>query len=165
MWHYGICTHSPFTFVGVVHSTWHCRAMWHMHAPTFNKWHYKKKKMQLHILTRGCGLTSLMVYINEKIRDIRERNMTIRSEIWTMNIRSLGFRDIREWVILWGLILRSLGCIYAQKLPRHWSHALHIYIQGSPIIEWLGVRGLRQAHHLLINRSAEKSAANPQPRE
>ena len=41
---------------------------------------------------------------------IRERNVTIRSEIWTMNIRSLGFRDIREWVILWRLILRSLGC-------------------------------------------------------
>ena len=30
---------------------------------------------------RGCGLTSLMVCIHDKIRDIRERNATIRSEI------------------------------------------------------------------------------------
>jgi hypothetical protein len=58
----------------------------------------------------GCGLTSLMVCIDDKIHDVRERNVTIRSEIWTSNIRSLGFRDIREWVTLWRLILKSLGC-------------------------------------------------------
>ena len=46
-----------------------------------------------------------------KIRDIRERNVTIRSESCTTNIRSLGFWDIRERVILRGLILRgNLGC-------------------------------------------------------
>jgi hypothetical protein len=52
-----------------------------MHAPIFNKWHKKKKKKKkkkaLHILTQGakrvCGLTSLVVCINDKIRDIRER--------------------------------------------------------------------------------------------
>ena len=64
--------------------------MWHMHAPTFNKWQekkknkYKYKKVTLHILTngamQGCGLTLLVVCINDKIRDIRERNVTIRSE-------------------------------------------------------------------------------------
>ena len=81
--------------------------MWHMHAPTFNKWHKNKnknknKKGTLHILThgamRGCGLTSLVVCINDKIHVIRERNVTIRSEISDicMNIYSLGFRDIRE---------------------------------------------------------------------
>ena len=42
------------------------------------------------------GLTSLVVCINDKFRDIRERNVTIRSEIWTMNIRPLGFLDMRE---------------------------------------------------------------------
>jgi hypothetical protein len=59
-----------------------------MHAPTFNEWHEekkKKKKVTLHILThgviRGCGLTSLMVCINNKIYDIREKILTIRSEI------------------------------------------------------------------------------------
>ena len=78
---------------GEVHFTWPSRAMWHMHAPTFNEWDKKKmkkkksknKKVTLHILThgamRGCGLTSLVVCINDKIRDIRERNVTIRSEI------------------------------------------------------------------------------------
>ena len=72
------------------------------------------KKMTIHILTHGtmreCGLTFLVVCINDRIHDIRERNMTIRSEIRTMNIRSLGFEDIRECVTLWGLILQSLGC-------------------------------------------------------
>ena len=74
------------TSIGVVHSTWHFWAMWHMHAPTFNKWHKKKKKKTLHIFThgalRGCGFTSLAVCIyNDKICDIRERNVRIRSEI------------------------------------------------------------------------------------
>ena len=72
----------------MVHSTWPSPAMWHMHAPTFNKWHKKKnknKKVTLHMLThgamRGCGLTSLVVCINDKIHDMRERNATIKSEI------------------------------------------------------------------------------------
>ena len=75
----------------MVHSTWLSWAMWHMHAPTFNKWHKKKKKenknkkvtlrMLTHGAMQGCGLTSLVVCINDKICDIRERNVTIRSEI------------------------------------------------------------------------------------
>ena len=60
---------------------------------------------------QGCGLTSLVASINDRICDLRERNVTIRCEIWTTNIRSLGFRDIRERVILWRLMLRSFGCI------------------------------------------------------
>ena len=113
---YGIWIHSPLTSAGVVHSTWHSRAMWHMHAPAFNKWHTKKKKKKktLHKLTHGtmwgCGLTSLVVCIYDKICDIRETNVTTRSEIWITNINSLGFHDIREWVVLWRLILQSLGC-------------------------------------------------------
>ena len=51
-----------------------------------------------------------------KLRDIRERNVTMRSEIWTTNIRSLRFQDIREWAILWGLISRSLRCISQTQL-------------------------------------------------
>ena len=121
MWHYGIWIHSPLTsddVVTVVHSTWPSRLMWHMHAPTFDKWQKwkknKNKKVTLHILThgamRGCGLTSLVVFINDKICDIRERNVTIRFDFWTTNIRSLGFWDIREWLILWRLKLQCLGC-------------------------------------------------------
>ena len=33
--------------------------------------------------------------INDKICDIREIDVTIKSEMWTTNIRSLGFGDIR----------------------------------------------------------------------
>ena len=127
MWHYGI-THrrcednlilSPIIYTTLVWSTplglpERCGK----HAPTFNKWQEeekkKKKKKTLHMLThgalRGCGLTSWVVCINDKFCDIRKRNVTIRSEIWTMNICSLGFRDIREYVTLWRLILWSLGC-------------------------------------------------------
>ena len=64
--------------------------MWQTYTPTFNKWHKNKKKQKnkkvtLHMLIqgamRGCGLTSWVVCINEKIRDIRKRKVTIRSEI------------------------------------------------------------------------------------
>jgi hypothetical protein len=110
------------------------------HAPTFNKWHQKKKT--LHMLTqgamRGCELTSWVVCITDKSRDIRERNVTIRSEIGTTNIRSLGFRDTRECVTLWGLILWSLGCVrvltnYAQKSPRTLIHTVcFIFVSKAP---------------------------------
>ena len=81
--------HSPVTCASVVHSTWPSWVMWQTHGPTFNKWYKKKKnknkKVTLHMLTRGamqgCGLTSLAVCINDKFRDIRERNVTRRSEI------------------------------------------------------------------------------------
>ena len=106
---------SPVTYASVVHSTWPSWAMWRTHAPTFNKWQKtKKKKKTLHMLThdtmRGCGLTSWVICINDKFCDIREKNVRIRSEIWTTNTRSPGFQDIRECITLWGLILRSLGC-------------------------------------------------------
>ena len=116
-WHKGdvrtiwIC--SPVTYASVVHSTWPSWAMWRTHAPTFKK-KEKEKEKTLHMSTHGamwgCELTSLVVCINDKFHDIRERNVTIRSEIWTTNIRSLGFHDIREWVTLWRLILWSIGC-------------------------------------------------------
>ena len=129
VWHVTLCNLtllSPPVGCGPLHLAF--RAMWNIHAPIFNKWHRKekknkKKKVTLHILThdamQGCGLTSLVVCINDKIRDIRERNVTIKSEFWSTNIHSLGLRDVREWVILWMLILRSLGC---STFPYHlWS--------------------------------------------
>ena len=125
MWHYGIWIHSPHISVGVVHSTWPFWAMWHMHAPTFNKWQKKNKKVTIHILThgamQGCGLTSLVACINDKIHDIREINVTLRSDTWIPNICSLGFWDIREWVILWSLILWSLGFTTIRSTKHLWT--------------------------------------------
>ena len=69
-----------------------------------------------HMTMQGCGLTSLVICINDRICDIRERNVTIKSEIWSRNICSLGVGDIREWVILWKVILRSLGCIWKSEM-------------------------------------------------
>ena len=88
---------------------------------------------------RGCGLTSLVVCINDKFCDIRERNVTIRSEIWTTNIHFLGFRDIREWVTVWRLILRSLGCsILVSKVWRHqpsdWITNMKFHLGGGFLI-------------------------------
>ena len=131
-----IWIHSHVIYTSVIHSTWSSWAMWRTHAPTFNKWHQKKKKKKktLHMLThgamRGCGLTSLVVCNNDKFHDIRERNVTTRSEIWTTNICSLGFRDIRECVTLWRLILRSLGCRWVwnnnfYQLARFYSNLKH----------------------------------------
>jgi hypothetical protein len=37
--------------------------------------------MLTHGARRGCALTSLVVCIHDKFRDIRERNATIRSEV------------------------------------------------------------------------------------
>ena len=131
-----IWVHFPATYVSVVHSTWPSRAMWQTHVPTFNKWHQeeeeekKKKKVMLHMLIhgarRGCGLTSLVVCVNDKFRYIRERHVTIRSEIWTTNILSLGFRDNRECVTLRGLILQSV-----------WCTSIHLYV----IILWFEIHG------------------------
>jgi hypothetical protein len=113
MW---IC--SPINPPSVVHSTWPSWAMWRTHAPTCNKWHKKKnknKKVTLRMLThgtmRGCGLISWAICNNDIFHDIRERNMTTRSEIWSANIRFLGFMEIRRRMTLWGLISRSVGCI------------------------------------------------------
>ena len=66
--------------------------------------------MSTHDAMRGCGLTSWMVCINDNKMSIRflERNVTIRSEIWTTNNRSRGFHDIRECVTLQRWMLRSL---------------------------------------------------------
>ena len=136
MWHKGdvrtIWIRSPITYASMVHSTWSSHVMWRTHAPTFNKWQKKKKKVTLHMLThcamRGCGLTYLVVCINDKFHDKRERErgVTIRSEIWTMNIRSLGFQDIRDCVTLWRLIFQSLGCSiwFFQELSS--QHAQHV---------------------------------------
>jgi hypothetical protein len=98
------------------------QAMWRKHAPTFNKWRKKKKKKKKkktpHILIHGTiGLGWLLGWFALMTNyDIRERNVTIRSEIWTRNVRSLGFQDIREYVTLWRLILQSLGCTYSRYL-------------------------------------------------
>ena len=74
------------------------------------RWHSTRWHM-----TQCEGVSWLLWWfaLMTKFRDVRERNVATRSEIWTTNIRSLGFRDIREWVPLWGLILRRLRCIEA----------------------------------------------------
>ena len=139
MWHFGNWIHFSLTFVGMVHSTWPSRVKWHMHAPTFNKWQKKKKneKVTLHILThgamQGCALTSLVVWISDKICDIRERNLTIKSEIWTTNIRSLGFRDVREWVILQSFkcsyrVFSKIHCnLWCIAHTHRWAYGSHQY--------------------------------------
>ena len=65
---------------------------------------HKNKKVTLHMLTHctmlGCGLTSMVVCIDDIFHDIRERNVTIRMEIWTTKMYFLGFWDIPECDIM-----------------------------------------------------------------
>jgi hypothetical protein len=110
-----------------------CGGHMHQHSTSGIRWRrtIRMKKVTLHMLTHGAmrrsRLTSWMVCINDKFHDIRKTNVTIRSEIWTTNIRSLGFWDIRECVTLWELILRSLGCIRVRPIKRR-SHLRPIYL-------------------------------------
>jgi hypothetical protein len=67
----------------------------------------------------GCGLTSSAVWINDKFCDIRERNVTIRNEIWTMYIYSLGFWDIGECVTLWGVDITEFN-VYQCCTSKGW---------------------------------------------
>ena len=142
-WHKGdvmtFWIRSPVTYTCVVHSTWLSRTMWWTHAPTFNKWQKKKKKNKtLHMLIHGVmwgrGLTSLVVCIYDKFYDIRERNLIIKSEIWTTNIRSLGFLDIREYVTLWRLILWSLGC--TRNMGQLWQMQ---HVCPKMQLGWIGI--------------------------
>ena len=61
-----------------------CGGHMNQHSTSGKKKNNKNKKVTLHMLTdgamRGCGLTSLVVCINDQFCDIRERNVTIRSE-------------------------------------------------------------------------------------
>ena len=59
----------------------------------------------------GVGWLLWWFALMAKPCDIRERNVTIKSENWTTNICSLGFWNIRERVTFWSVILQSLGCI------------------------------------------------------
>ena len=84
-----ILIRSSVTYASVVCSSWPSQVMWQMHAPTFNKWHKrkkkKKKKVTLHMLTHGTilgyELTSSVVCISDNFHDLREKNVTIWSEI------------------------------------------------------------------------------------
>ena len=68
--------------------------------------------MLTHGAMQGCGLTYLVVCINDKFCDIRERNVTIRSEFSTMNIHSLGFWDIRECCDIMGVDIMEFRVYY-----------------------------------------------------
>jgi hypothetical protein len=70
-----------------------------------------------------------------KFVNIRERHVTIKSETWTTNIHSLRFRDIREWVTLWRLILRSLGCIW-YFMSLWWLFGWRFLWMGEEILPW-----------------------------
>ena len=65
--------------------------------------------------------------------------MTIRSEIWTMNVHSLGIWDIRESVTLWNLISRSLKCTctYFMKNAGLHLHPVVQFINHKEVLDFL----------------------------
>ena len=130
MWHYGIWIHSFLTSAGVstpLGLPGQCGIGMHQHSTSDSR---RRRRIRRHstywhmVHCEGVGLTSSVDCVNDMIFDIRERNVTIRSEIWTTNIRSLGFQDIREWVTLWGLILWSLRCTSLWKSSTRLTHII-----------------------------------------
>ena len=103
-------------FYGVVWSTslglpeW-CNICMHQHSTSGIRRNIRRRRWRStrwHMAQcEGVGWLLWWFALMTTFRDIKERNVTIRSEIWTMNIRSLGFQDIKEWVTLWKLILQS----------------------------------------------------------
>jgi hypothetical protein len=141
--------------VWYVHSTWPSRTMWWMRAPTFKNKN-KNKKNALHMLTHGvlqaCGLTSWVVCINDKFRDIRERNVTIRSEIRPANIRSLGFGDIM------GVDITEFRVYRSSNLECH-THELGSTTSPHPQAHWAprvtGTKAPGLSRHLCISISGK----------
>jgi hypothetical protein len=88
----GVVWSTPLGFPG------RCGICMHQHSTSENK--NKNKKVTLHMLThdsmRGYGSTSLVVCINDKFCDIRERTVTTRSEIWTTHIVPQGVRILEN---------------------------------------------------------------------
>ena len=56
------------------------------------------------VVLQACGLNPLIVYFDANTCYIWKGNVITRHEISSENIRSLGFRDMREGVALKGLI-------------------------------------------------------------
>ena len=161
MWHFGILTHSPLTSGGVVHSTWSSRATWHLHAPTFNKWHkkYKNKKVTLHIIDTWHNARVCVDFFSSSYywRNSWYKGEKCDNKEWNLNYKHPfpRVRDIVEWVILWRLTLRRLGCtrdwflLYSIAMLKFvfshtWLSSQHMwivyYIDGE-----LGVIGVRPA--------------------
>ena len=76
----------------------------------------------------------MVVYFNVKLCDIWEGNMITRSKIQTENIRSLGFWDIREGIILRRLVLRTLECIIVECWELNPNLSLHVKITEHPTV-------------------------------
>ena len=93
-----------------------CDICIHQHLRRRRRWHSTYWHMRQ---CEGVGWHLWWFALMIEICDIKERNVTIKSEIWTTNIHSLGFQDIKEWVTIRGLILRSLGCIMDRTINAH----------------------------------------------
>ena len=65
----------------------------------------------------GVGWLLWWFALVTKNRDISERNVTLKCEIWAMNICSLGFQGIRECVTLWRLIVEFRVYTLIRALP------------------------------------------------
>ena len=100
----------------------------HMHQHSTSDIRKRKRKRRCYstcwhmALCEGVGWHLQWFALMTKFCDIREKNVTIRSEIWTTNIHSLEFRDSRECVTLWRFISRSLGCRSLEPCTQRAGH-------------------------------------------
>ena len=89
----------------------------HFHTTDFNFVNiciFAKRRHSTYVSTYCKGVDWLLWWFAsieiKNTCDIRERNVTMRKEIQTKKIRSLGFWDIKEWMVLWKMILWNLRC-------------------------------------------------------
>ena len=108
--------------------------------------------------TRGCGLTSWVVCINDKFCDIKERNVTIRSEIWATHIcspRVLGYyivSDIVEVDITRFRVNCRGGCSWsAPRRQRIGYHNAMKYVLVLSEEEWVVMANSRYWEYVWTN--------------
>ena len=102
------------------------------------RWHFTCCRV---VQCEGVGWLHVVVRINDNFCGMRESNVTIRSEIWTTHIRSLGFQDIRECVTLRGVDIMEFrvhvvgGCHLMIDVPcfSNFHDIIHQY-GSSPLV-------------------------------
>jgi hypothetical protein len=131
MWHYGIsqrrCEDNLSSFSHQLRLVWSTplglpgRCGGHIHQYSTCRIIIRRRGSIPHVDTWRNAIMWVafwVVCINDKFCDIRERNVTIRSGIWIVNICFLRFQDIRECVTLWRSTLQSLGRIGCDRALR-----------------------------------------------
>ena len=135
MWHYWITQSATSQHCGVVHSTplglpGRCGICMHQHSTNATRRRRKLRIRRWHHSTHWHMAqwdASMWVDFLWWVALMTERNVTIRSEFWTTNVRrfSLGFQDIRKRVLHyggWSIYIYILQSAHYDDFVGLWYH-------------------------------------------